>query len=673
MKINYPKVRKDEIEEEKFGVLVADPYRWLEDEQSEETAKFIEEQMAVTKAYLDKIPAKEKIKDRLTELYNYEKYGGAWVSKEKILFTYSPGLQNQPFWYLQDGLEGEEELLLDPNSLSEEGTVAATLLSPSADNRYVTYLVSEAGSDWQSLKVLDLTTKEPLEDELNWVKFTWTAWEGDGFYYSGYSAPEEGRELSAINENMRVYYHKLGDKQENDRLVYEDPAHPLRYNSLRNTEDKKQKILTVSEGTYGDEILLFDEEKESFIPLLEGFHADRHFLDKYENQLLFLTDEEAPNRKIIAYDLEKKEFTDFLKEADHSLENAVLIGDYLVLAYLVDVASELRILNLKTGEEEKLDLPELGNVFLVSGSEELGGFFYTFGSLSSPLTNYFYSFATKETSVFKKSELAIDTSDFVTERHFVEASDGAKIPLFLMYKKGLKKDGTNPTLLYAYGGFSASTQLNFKLTSAYIVDRGGIYAQANIRGGDEYGDTWHRQGMLLNKQRVFDDFIECSEYLIEQGYSSSEKLAIEGASNGGLLMGAVMNQRPDLYRVVFPCVGVMDMLRYHLFTVGWGWIPEFGSPDEEIYFKYLLKYSPLHNIEEKDYPSVMIRTADHDDRVVPAHSFKYGAALQEKNTSDNPILLRIDKDAGHGAGKSLEKIIDEQVDKFAFLFYEMGR
>lgn len=668
----YPKARKEDISENHFGIDIQDPYRWMEDDNSEETKAFVEDQIAFTNKYLDGITGKDKIKERLIELYNYEKFAGFRVIKGKILYSHNSGLQNQNVWYIQDGLDGEPEVLIDANTLSDDGTVAVSLAAASKDGRYISCLIAESGSDWNTIKILDLENKELLEDEINWVKFTGTAWEGDGFYYSAYDKPEDGSELSGVNANMKVYYHKLGDKQAEDKLVFEDSDNPLRQYSFIISDDENSRLVYVSEGTYGSEILLFDEESNEYEKLFDGFHADRSYLGKYESRLFFTTDEDTPNRKVLTYDLNDKSWTDLVDEGEHSLEYARLTDSYLTLVYNVDVVTQAYVRNLETDEEIKLEFEEFGSIDQIAVSKELNGIMYSFNTAIKPRVLNFFDFVSKETTVFRQSELAFDTTDFVTERHFVDASDGAKIPLFITYKKGMEKNGNNPTKLYAYGGFSVSINLSFSPADMYLVDQGGIYVSANIRGGAEYGDKWHKEGMLLNKQRVFDDFIECSEWLIENNYTSCDKLAIEGGSNGGLLMGTVTNQRPDLYRVVFNNVGVLDMLRYHLFTIGWAWIPEYGNPEEEEHFKNVYAYSPLHNIEEKDYPSVMIATADHDDRVVPAHSFKYGATLQESNTSDNPILLRIDKDAGHGAGKSIMKSIDTAADKYAFMSNEMG-
>ena len=668
----YPVTRKEDLTETRFDIAIDDPYRWLEDDQSAETAQFVERQNAFTRAYLDRIPGREQVRERLTALHNYEKYMAFDLHEDTIIYQYNSGLQNQPVWYVQKGLDGESEILLDPNTLSEDGTVSVTLLSFSKNGKYLPYLISQSGSDWQTLRILDMDTKKPLPDALRWVKFTNAAWEGNGFYYSRYAAPDEGGELSARNEYQSVYYHELGADQAQDQLIYNDPGHPLRYYRPVTSKDEQDRIIHVSEGTYGNEVLWYDRDEGDYRSVFGGFHANRFFIGKYDGQLLFLTDEHAPKGKIAAFRPATMEITDLVPEGENGLKSARLSCEYLILEYLADVASRLILLNLKSGARREVALPGLGTVLQFAGSAELGGFLYSFGSFIEPLTLYFCDFEHGRSTVLKKSKLALDMSDFVMERHFVEASDGAKIPLFLSYRKGLKRDGKNSALLYAYGGFSISLPLSFSPQAAYLMERGCVYAQANIRGGNEYGDAWHRAGMLLNKQRVFDDFRECAEYLISHQYCSSETLAIEGRSNGGLLMGAVMNQHPELYRVVIPTVGVMDMLRYHLFTVGWGWIPEYGHPDEEAHFRNLLAYSPLHNIEEKPYPSVMIRTADHDDRVVPAHSFKFGATLQEKNRSEHPILLRIDRKAGHGVGKSLTKLIDEQADTYAFMFYELG-
>lgn len=673
MMLNYPVTKKTMCREEHFGITVEDPYRWLEDDRSEETARFVEAQNAFTDAYLAKIPGREKIRERLTELLNYEKYSDFRVKKDRIVFHRNSGLQNQSAIYGQTGLEGVPELILDPNALSGDGTVSVSLLRFSQDGRYLPYLISESGSDWQTLKILDLETKENLADELKWVKFTDAAWEGGGFYYSRYDAPEKGSELSAPNEYQKIYYHKLGTKQSEDRLVYENPENPLRYYSLINTQDEDDKIISVSEGTYGTEILYFDKMTKQFQPIFTGFHADRFFVGKHDGKLLFLTDEDSPNMKIVSFNPRTGQIEDLLEETDHCLQSAVLLDENLILEYLVDVASQVIWMNLKTGEKTEISLPGPGSILQFDGSEELGGFLYSFSNYTTPLTICFYDYKTGQSRAIKQSELPFDLSDFVTERHVVEASDGAKIPLFLSYRKGLAADGGNPAFLYAYGGFSSPIQLGFKPSAIYLMEQGFVYAEAGIRGGSEYGDEWHKAGMLLNKQRCFDDFKECAEYLIDKGFCSSETLAIEGRSNGGLLMGAVLNQHPELYRVAFPTVGVMDMLRYHLFTVGWGWIPEYGNPEEEEHFRNILAYSPLHNIEEKSYPSILIRTADHDDRVVPAHSFKYGATLQEKNRSGNPILMRIDKKAGHGMGKPLSKVIEEMADAYAFMIHEIGQ
>lgn len=672
MTLSYPKVKKDPSFVEKFGHKIPDPYRWLEDEHSPDTQDFIDQQTALTQDYMAHVPQRDQIQDRLRQLTDYEKYGSVTVFDDYIIYSYNPGSKNQHLWYIQKGLEGEPELLLDPNKLSEDGTVAASILSLSKDQRYLSYLVSESGSDWQTIRVLDLASKENLPDTIRHVKFTWVAWDKEGFYYSGYPQSEQSGSLTAVNECQSIYYHKLGEDQEDDQLIYSDPDHPQRYCTLVLSEDLSEKLITRSTGTYGNEVLRYQEDKQDFDLIFQGFDSDRFFIGKYQDQLLFLTDEGASNKRIVGYQLDTGKVQDIVSEQEVPLQNAELVGNYLALEYMVDVASQLRLFNLKDGDEKILEIPDHGTLYTITGSEALDGIIYSFTTMKEPLAFYYYSFSQGTSQVFRQSQLPLDTSDLVVERHFVEASDGAKVPLFMLYKQGIQKDSNNPTLLYAYGGFNITTPLSFSPMNVFLADHGGIYVQANIRGGSEYGEAWHRQGMMENKQRVFDDFIECAEFLVESGYTSKDKLAITGGSNGGLLIGAVTNQRPDLFRVALPKVGVMDMLRYHLFTVGWGWIPEFGDPEDEVHFNNILKYSPLHNIQTKDYPSVMIFTADHDDRVVPAHSLKYGASLQAHNTSDNPILLRIDQKAGHGAGKSLAKVIDEYADMYAFMAWEMG-
>ena len=666
--MQYPVSKKVDITETRFGKTVEDPYRWMENEEDPELIQWIDAQCAHTQHYLEALPGRAQIKSRLKALYDYEKFGTVRMIGEYIVFSKNTGLQNQYVYTIQKGLSGEATVLLDPNTLSEDGTVAVTLNGSSKDNRYLTFLKAESGSDWQEVIIMDLENKSFVNDTLKWMKFTLLSWYKDGFYYSRYDQPEKGKELSAKNENMKVYYHQLGTAQSDDRLVYMDAENPLRYHGLEVTKDARHLILTTSEGTYGNAIKISAAEGESdFKTIFEGFDFEYYYLGEDGDWLFFVTDQNAFKNKIIKVHVSTFEVEDFIPESALNLESAWKFGDKFVLLYLADVVSKVFLYTLDGKLENEFDLPGIGMVYEMAGSKASEHLLFSYGSFVSPLSLMSYHLENYTISTFKASTLSYDASAFTTEQIFCKSKDGTMVPVFLTYKKGLEKNSANKTLLYAYGGFNVALPPAYNPANIYLMEQGGIYAQANIRGGSEYGEGWHKDGMLFKKQNVFDDFIAVAETLIEKQYTAPEHLSIQGGSNGGLLMGAVVNQRPELFSSVFPQVGVMDMLRYHLFTIGWGWVVEYGNPDEEAHFHNLLGYSPLHNIEEKHYPQVMVMTADHDDRVVPAHSFKYIAALQAKNKSDNPVLIRIDKNAGHGAGKSIDKIMEEQTDKFAFM------
>ncbi len=673
--MNYPKTKRGDTIDHFFGMEVKDPYRWMEDENDPELKEWIKEQNHLQQNYLKELKGRDEIKARLEELYNYTKFLGAFVVGKYIIFSAKKGLENQPVYYIQEGLEGEPSVLLDPNTFSEDGTVAVTLNAASKNNRYISYVVSASGSDWSTVYILDLETREKLIDAIEWVKFTGISWVGeDGFYYSGYEKPEEGREFSAKNSDMKVYYHKLGTDQKDDELIFEDLSNPLRYQYLQISKDEEFLVLTSSEGTYGREVLYKKREEEGDFKLLfKGFDYEYEFMGSKENILYFSSNENAENGKVFAYDVEKKEQKTIIPSSDKTLEGAYLIGDQIIMMYLKDITSKVEVFDLDGKYLHDIDLPGKGTVYYVQSDKEKDYMLYMYGSFTSPASIYIADKKTGESKEFKVPILSFDTSEFITEQVFATSKDGTKVPVFLTYKKGLEKSGKNPTLLYGYGGFSVSLPPDFRPQIIYLLEQGGIYAQANLRGGFEYGEKWHKEGCLLKKQNVFDDFISIAEMLIEENYTSSEHLAIQGGSNGGLLIGAVLNQRPELFSVAFPQVGVMDMLRYHKFTLGWGWVVEYGNPEEEVHFKNIIKYSPLHTIKEVDYPATMVMTADHDDRVVPCHSFKYTAELQHKNKSDKPILIRIETKAGHGAGKSTEKIISEYADMFAFLFHHINQ
>jgi prolyl oligopeptidase len=675
--LTYPVTKKVDHVDDYFGIKVEDPYRWMEDDTAEEVKKWVEAQNAVTFAYLEKIPFREKIRQRLSEVHNYPKQSSPRRAGEYYFINKNDGLQNQSVIYIQKGLDGESEIFIDPNELSPDGTVRVRLVGFSKDNRYVTISKSESGSDWQEFRVMETATKKELSDHLKWLKFGGASWYSDGFFYSGYDKPEEGRAFTEANKFQKVFYHKLGDPQEKDTLIYEDTEHPLRYKYVSLTEDKKFLFLYISEGTYGNELYYKELAKKDmdFKPLFQGFEFESTVIDNIGDKLLVNTNTDAPNYKIILMDPKnpgKENWQTIIPEQTEVLFSVGTAGKQLFCTYLKDASTYVFQYDLSGNLVREIQLPAVGTALGFDGKREDKILFYTFTSFTSPPTTYKYDIASGKSAVFYKTEVAINPEDYVAKQVFYTSKDGTRVPMFIIHKKGLKLDGKNPTYLYAYGGFNNSELPSFDPALTVLLENGGIYAMPNIRGGGEYGEKWHRAGMLLNKQNVFDDFIAAAEYLIKEKYTSKEKLAIAGGSNGGLLVGACMTQRPDLYRVTFPAVGVMDMLRYHKFTVGWGWVVEYGSSDEEEHFKNLYSYSPLHNIKDSvSYPATLVTTADHDDRVVPAHSFKFAATLQEKHDGDNPVLIRIETRSGHGSS-STSKRLDVIADKFAFMFYNMG-
>jgi prolyl oligopeptidase len=674
--LTYPASNKIDHVDDYFGTKVEDPYRWMEDETSDEVKKWVDAQNGVTFAYLDKLPYRDKIRQRLTEVYNYPKQSSPQRAGEYYFFNKNDGLQNQSVIYIQKGLDGEPEVFIDPNELSPDGTVRVRLTSLSKDNKYVTVSKSESGSDWQELRVMEIVTKEELDDHLKWLKFGGASWYRDGFFYSGYDKPEEGREYTEANKFQKIFYHKLGDSQDKDILIYEDTEHPLRYKNVSTTEDKKFLLLNISEGTHGNELYykeLANADME-FQPLFQGFEFDSTVIDNIGNKFLVYTNTDAPNYKVILLNPknpDKDTWQTIVPEKPEVLNSVSTVGDSLFCSYLKDATTHVFQYDLSGNLVREIQLPGLGTASGFDGKREDKILFYTFTSFTTPPTIYKYDIETGKSEIFHKTEVPINPEDYAAKQVFYESKDGTRVPMFIIHKKGLKQDGKNPTYLYAYGGFNISRLPSFDPTLTVLMENGGIYAMPNIRGGGEYGEKWHRAGMLLKKQNVFDDFIAAAEYLIQEKYTSKERLAIAGGSNGGLLVGACMTQRPDLYKVAFPAVGVMDMLRYHKFTVGWGWVVEYGSSDEEEHFRNLYSYSPLHNIKSGvSYPATLVTTADHDDRVVPAHSFKFAATLQEKHVGKNPVLIRIETRSGHGSS-STTKRLDVTAHKFAFMFYNM--
>lgn len=675
--LKYPAAKKADQVDNYFGTTVADPYRWLENDTTGEVAQWVQAENKVTAEYFSKIPFRDKIKKRLTDIINYPKYGSPMRAGEYYFFSKNDGLQNQSVFYYQKGLEGQPQVFLDPNKMSPDGTAAVGLVGFSKNNKYVAYTVNQSGSDWQSIYVMDINNHIQLRDSLKWVKFSGAAWKGDGFYYSRYDAPEKGKEFSNKNEYHKVYYHKLGDPQEKDELVYEDKTKPLRYYQAQTTEDERFLILNISQGTYGSELLYKDlnaSDKE-FHLLFEGFSNEYGVINNNGDNLLVQTDFNAPNQCVIQVDPKnpaKQNWKTIIAEQPELLSGASTGGGKLYASYLKDVSTHAYQYDMTGKKEREITLPGLGTAGGFGGNWDDKIIFYTFNSFNYPPTIFKYDIASGQSVVWQKPTVKFNPDEYETVQKFYTSKDGTKVPMFIVYKKGIKLNGKNPTLLYAYGGFNANMTPGFSAARIVLLENGGVFALANIRGGGEYGDKWHKEGMLLKKQNVFDDFIAAAEYLIKENYTSKDYLAIQGGSNGGLLVGACMTQRPDLYKVAIPQVGVMDMLRFHKFTVGWGWVVEYGSSDSSNHFKNLYSYSPLHNIKDASYPATLVTTADHDDRVVPAHSFKFISTLQEHQKGSAPTLIRIDVKAGHGAGKPIGKIIDEQTDIYSFMFYNMG-
>ncbi len=674
--IAYPKTEKVVQTDTYFGTKVDDPYRWLEQDTAANVKTWVDLQNKTTFGYLSKISFREKIKQRLTGLMNYAKYSSPEKAGDYYFFSKNDGLQNQAVIWFQKGIQGEPQVFLDPNTMSDDGTAAIALISFSRDKKYVTYSVNQSGSDWQKIYVMEVATRKKLGDELKWVKFSGASWQGNGFYYSKYDAPTEGKEFSNTNEYQKIYFHKLGDAQEKDELIYACKE-AKQYVGAQTSQDERFLFLYVSAGTEGTEMSFRDLKagQKDFTLLFPGFEHDYSVLDNKGDKLIVETNDGAANKRILEVDTKnpaRKHWLDLIPEKPELIDASGTAGGKLFISYMKDVSSRVYQYDLDGKLQHEIVLPALGNASGFSGYNTDKELFYTFTSFCYPATIYKYDIASGVSEVWHKSDVKFNPFEFETKQVFYPSKDGTKIPMFLVYKKGIKLDGTNPTLLYGYGGFNIAIPPFFSTSNIILMENGGIYALANIRGGNEYGEKWHKAGNLLNKQNVFDDFIAAGEYLISEKYTSKEKLAIEGGSNGGLLVGACMTQRPDLFKVAFPEVGVLDMLRFHKFTVGWGWVVEYGSSDSSKYFNYLYGYSPLHNIKEVAYPATMVMTADHDDRVVPAHSFKFIATLQEKNKGDNPILIRVETKAGHGAGKPVSKVIDEEADKWSFMFFNMG-
>jgi prolyl oligopeptidase len=674
--------RKSDHVDTYHGRQVPDPYRWLEDDTSAETAAWVAAQNSVTLPYLERIPFRAELQARVLQLNDYEKYSSPMRKGPHFFFCRNAGLQNQSVLFIQEGLDGVPEVLIDPNTWSPDGTVGLSVFVPSKDGRYAVYGISHSGSDWQEYKVMELASRTTLGDAIAWVKVSGVAWHGDGFFYSRYPAPPQGQEKASINENHQVFFHRIGTSQSDDRLVYEDPVNPQRFHTVLTTEDERFAILTISErgkGTDGNALHVCDLSTgaRDFTPLIPAISDDSFaVVDNVGGKLLVQTNRGAPNWRVVLVDPacpEEANWEDVLAERSEPLQGAGTAGGKLFATYLKDVTTRAYVYGLDGTFENEVVLPGPGAATGFDGCRDDTFVFYTFNSLSVPPTIYRYDIATRTSVVFQRSNVpGYDPEAFVTRQVFYPSKDGTRVPMFLVHHKDVRLDGNNPTLLYGYGGFNIVLSPTFSAARLAILERGVIFAQANLRGGGEYGESWHQQGMKLRKQNVFDDFIAAAEWLIASKYTSPQRLAIQGGSNGGLLVGAVTNQRPELFRVAIAQVGVMDMLRFQKFTIGWNWVADYGSSDDADEFAMLYAYSPLHNIREGvRYPATLITTADHDDRVVPAHSFKYAAALQALASPENPVLIRIETKSGHGPS-NLTKQLETTADVYAFVLYNLA-
>ncbi|MHC5774915.1 prolyl oligopeptidase family serine peptidase [Nostoc sp.] len=682
--LTYPSSHKSDQVDNYHGTLVADPYRWLEDPDSEETRTWIEAQNQVTFGYLSEIPTREKIKQRLTKLWDYEKYGIPFKegeslgdgSSDRYFYFKNDGLQNQSVLYTLKTLDDQPKVLLDPNKLSEDGTVALSGLSISENGKLLAYGLSASGSDWQEWKVRDIETGEDLQDHLKWIKFSGASWTHDhqGFFYSRYDEPNEKTQLEDVNYYQKLYYHQLGKPQSEDILIYHRPDQKEWGFSGGVTEDGRYLIISIWLGT-DSKNLVFSKDltnpNAEVVELINQFEADYSFINNDDSIFYFRTDLNAPRGRVIAIDTKnpaKENWREIIPQSAETLESVGILNNQFVADYLKDAHSQIKIFDLKGAFVREVELPGLGSAGGFGGKRHDTETFYIYTSFTAPGTIYRYDMITGKSTVFRQPQVDFNPDDYETTQVFYHSKDGTKIPMFITHKKGIKLDGNNPTYLYAYGGFSASMTPSFSVSLLVWMEMGGVYAMPNIRGGGEYGEEWHQGGMKDKKQNVFDDFISAAEWLIANKYTKTDKLAIAGGSNGGLLVGACITQRPDLFGAALPAVGVMDMLRFHKFTIGWAWTSEYGSADNPEEFPALYAYSPLHNIKpDTAYPATLITTADHDDRVVPAHSFKFAAALQEAHAGDAPTLIRIETKAGHGAGKPTAKIIEEAAEKWAFL------
>lgn len=678
--LSYPETKAVDQTDDYFGTKVSDPYRWLENPASEDSKAWIEAQNKVTSAYLETIPEREKIKERLTKLWNYEKYSTPFKEGKSYFYYKNDGLQNQSVLYVSDSATDPGRVLLDPNTLSEDGTVALAGIAISSDGRTLAYGISKGGSDWREFRFRNIVNGKDLPDVLSHIKFSSVSWtrDGKGVFYSRYPEPNELTKLEDANFNRKLYFHKIGTKQSADKLIYERPDDPKLGINGFVTDDGSWLIIYLSQGTSRKDQIFYKDlwtDGSPIKPLVDKFENNYSFIGNIGANLYFMTDKDSPLGRVVSVNLfdSAKTWNEIVPQSENTLTSVSLVNNQFAAEYLKDAYSNVKIFDLWGNFVRDVELPGIGSVGGFNGKRNDKETFYSYSSFNAPPTIYRYNMQTGESTLFRKAEVDFNPGDFVVKQEFFESKDGTRVPMFIVHKKGIELDGTNPTLLYGYGGFNIPMTPGFSVTRLVWMEMGGVYAVANLRGGGEYGEKWHEAGTKLKKQNVFDDFIAAGEFLIDQKYTSSTKLAIQGGSNGGLLVGAVLNQRPDLFGAALPAVGVMDMLRFQKFTIGWAWTSDYGSSENEDEFKALYAYSPLHNIKEgTKYPAVLVTTADHDDRVVPAHSFKYTATLQKAQAGDAPVLIRIATKAGHGAGKPTTKQIEEAADIYGFLFKNLG-
>lgn len=676
----YPATRKVDSIDLYFGTKVPDPYRWLEDDNSKETAAWVQSENKVTNEYLSRIPYRNDIKNRLTQIWNFEKMTTPYKKGKYYFYSKNDGIQNQNVLYVMEGLTGTPRVLIDPNVLSTDGTTSLNGTAVSHDGKYMAYGLSKAGSDWTDYDVIDISTGQKTSDHLKWIKFSGIAWQGNGFYYGRYDEPKNGHDFSAQNKYQKLYYHKIGDTQDKDQLIYQDSLHPDYSFGPQTSDDENWLIVYTTESTTGTQIMIKDlKNGGDFKKVITNFDNDYGVLDVIDNKLIVRTNYMAPMYRLVSMPVasaaDPTTWTDILPEKKKErqlLDGVMLAGGKLVVNYLVDVKTKMFVYDMKGKMENEITFPGIAMCGEMNGDKNDNTIFYTLSTFTAPPSIYKYDLKTKTGELYNRPKIDFKSEDYETKQVFYSSKDGTKVPMFITYKKGTKFDGTAPCFLFGYGGFNLFYGPEFRIDRAVFLEKGGIYAVANMRGGGEYGEEWHQAGTKCKKQNVFDDFIAAAEYLCNNKYTNKDKLAIQGRSNGGLLIGAVITERPDLCKVAIPMVGVLDMLRYDKFTIGRAWCTDYGLSENKDEFECLYKYSPLHNVKDVSYPATMITTGDHDDRVVPAHSFKFAATMQEHQKGNNPVVIRIDSSAGHGAGKPTAKQIEEQADIWSFIFQNLG-